>query len=365
MTDRSDIVVLEEERAGDLRVAGVRVRDRLSRAVRRARERLSGKAKGVVFVAGDALVDDDQLVALSSVAGGEGAIAEGDDVRRPAVLALSAQANCKPNDPDELADLAQRLDVEGRLRRVPAVGICRRVTDRKQARRATRDLTALMWRPTDGFFARCFDRYISTALSPWFARWGVSPNAITLVATVVGLVGACALAQRYAGTSLIGAVLVIVSTILDGCDGEVARISLRTSPEGRRLDLIGDNVVNVAVFVALGIRSVQVNPGGGMAWVAGAAVCGVLVAAIVGLWFSTWLERAGFGEKARACYERASSRDFVYLVFVFAAFDRLHWFVWMTAAGSFAFAAALIALRVFLERRPTPRRAYDLGDEKA
>ena len=364
VTDRSDIVVLEEERAGELRVAGVRLRDRLAKAVGRARERLSGRTPGVVFVAGDALVDDDQLVALSSVVGAGGAIVAGDDVRRPAALALPVPPSREPRSAAELAELAQGIERQGNLQRVPAAGVCRRVTDRDQARRATRDLIALMWRSTDGFFARRFDRYISTALSPWFARWGVSPNAITLVATVVGLAGACALAQLDLEMSLVGAALVIASTILDGCDGEVARISLRTSPAGRRLDLLGDNIVNVAVFTAIGIRSVRADPGPTMAWVAAAAVCGVVVAAATGLWFSTWLARAGFGERAHVVYERISSRDFVYLVFAFAAFDRLHWFVWMTAAGSFAFALALVGFRVFWGCHQGRSRSYGIEENE-
>ncbi|RMF21340.1 MAG: CDP-alcohol phosphatidyltransferase family protein, partial [Deltaproteobacteria bacterium] len=279
-----------------------------------------------------------------------------DDVRTPAALALPRAPERVPGDADALGELAQRLDREGRLQRVEVRGVCRRVRDGRQARRATRDLLAQMWRPTDGFFARHFDRYLSTAMSPWFVRWGVRPNTITLVATAVGLLGAVLLAQVRAAASVAGALLVVASTILDGCDGEVARISLRASPNGRRLDLLGDNVVNVAVFAAVGFHVVASAPA--MVWVSTAAVLGIVVAAATGLWFSTWLDRAGLGERARAWYERASSRDFVYLVFALAVCDRLQWFVWMSAFGSFAFAAGLVVLRVGIDRHRRRSRAY-------
>ncbi len=335
------------------RVAGMPVGERLARAVnlanRRLEERTGGQPAGRVFVAGDAVIGEETLLSLCREAQANVVVA-GSSPERPAVaVALPPDVDCRPRDADELGELARQLLESGVARWWPAGEFCMRVRSAREAREASARLLATMWQDTDGLLARYFDRSISTRISPWLVRWGVSPNAITMAATAIGLWGAVWLASPGTSRSVVGAALVVLSTILDGCDGEVARLTLTASPSGRRLDLLGDNAVNAAVFAALGVGAVRA--GKAPAWVAWTALAGMAVAASVGLWFARWLERAGVGDRARALYERASSRDFVYLILVLSLIDRLHWFVWLAAPGTFAFAAALLVLRFFFSEQ--------------
>jgi len=109
-----------------------------------------------------------------------------------------------------------------------------------------------------------FDTPAPAIQRPWDARLGrwlvaplkdswVTPNHLTTVRLVVGLAGAAALVPGTWGWSNIGAALVVLSNFLDHTDGELARISGRTSRFGHLYDLASDALVTVLLFVCLGL----------------------------------------------------------------------------------------------------------------
>ena len=51
----------------------------------------------------------------------------------------------------------------------------------------------------------------------------------------------------------IGALLFLAHSILDGCDGELARLKFQQSRWGGVLDFWGDNVVHTVIFGCMGI----------------------------------------------------------------------------------------------------------------
>jgi phosphatidylglycerophosphate synthase len=79
-----------------------------------------------------------------------------------------------------------------------------------------------------------------------FIRLGISPNAISVLAFLLGLCAAIVLLlfQWY----IIYAVLVFCAGLLDGVDGEVARQTKRTSVTGGFLDSMLDRLVDVIVL---------------------------------------------------------------------------------------------------------------------
>lgn len=106
------------------------------------------------------------------------------------------------------------------------------------ARRAGRELVLeIVFRP------------LSHALVPVFRRLRISPPALVLGNAATGLVAALALAR---GELALAAVLLQAKTLLDNCDGELARATGRVTLTGRYLDTIADLVVNAFVFAALG-----------------------------------------------------------------------------------------------------------------
>ncbi|MEB2313137.1 MAG: CDP-alcohol phosphatidyltransferase family protein [Sorangiineae bacterium] len=131
------------------------------------------------------------------------------------------------------------------------------VVDEETARDAERLLFRSLRKPQDGWTSRWLNRYLSLALSRWLARTPLTPNQISVAILGVGVAGAI-LASRggYANLAL-GAFLFQMQSVLDGCDGEVSRVTHRGSLAGEWLDTIGDDLTNYGFFAgaALGLGS--------------------------------------------------------------------------------------------------------------
>lgn len=86
------------------------------------------------------------------------------------------------------------------------------------------------------------------------ARLRVAPPVVVLAAGAAGMAGAVELGR---GSFLLAALLVQLKTLLDNADGQLARLTGRTSAFGRYLDSEVDLLVNAALFAALGWRFSQ------------------------------------------------------------------------------------------------------------
>jgi phosphatidylglycerophosphate synthase len=80
----------------------------------------------------------------------------------------------------------------------------------------------------------------------------VTPNQVTVASTVAGLVAAGFYLQNEPGFTAIAGLFVTLKDVLDSADGQLARARQQYSRIGRFLDSIGDFVVDVAVFAAIG-----------------------------------------------------------------------------------------------------------------
>ena len=105
----------------------------------------------------------------------------------------------------------------------------------------------------DGAVSRWLNRPLSRPLSRVLVRTGISPNGVTLLAFALALAGAGALAAGalWPLALVAGGLLVQLSSIVDGVDGEVARASLRESSAGEFLDTVLDRVADAAIVGGL------------------------------------------------------------------------------------------------------------------
>ena len=111
------------------------------------------------------------------------------------------------------------------------------------------------------------------------ANTPVHPNHLTVVRLAVGLGAVAGFATGAAPWVQVGAVAFLVSMLFDRADGDLARITGRTSPWGHTLDLIADALCNSLIFVGLGIGLSHGDYGNGaivMGVTAGAAVAAIL-----------------------------------------------------------------------------------------
>lgn len=87
-------------------------------------------------------------------------------------------------------------------------------------------------------------------------RTAVTPNHVTTARLVVGLAAAAAFGVGRSPWHYAGSGLFLVSMLLDRADGELARLTGRSSRWGHRYDLVADAVANACTFlgIAIGLR---------------------------------------------------------------------------------------------------------------
>ncbi len=98
---------------------------------------------------------------------------------------------------------------------------------------------------------------VAHALVVRLARVGVSPNAVSIVGFVLGA-GAAAAYLRYPSGPLyvlVGFVLMLGWHVMDGADGQLARLTGQTSEIGKALDGLCDHGTFVLVYLALGVAA--------------------------------------------------------------------------------------------------------------
>ena len=235
------------------------------------------------------------------------------------------------------------------------------VTRGKDIVLAERRLLRSLIKDTDGFMARHVDRRISLQISRRLADSAVTPTQITMISIVIGLCGAAFFLSPLWYWQTVGALLVLLHSIVDGCDGELARLKFQESRYGGMLDFWGDNVVHVALF---GCMAVGWALSSGLLWpllLGGAAIVGTLGSASFVYWRQMRLPRVSgplFTSVSSAPNDRlarlldaASRRDFIYLLPVLALFGRSSWLLVLAALGAPLFLLVLVFLAV-RERDP-------------
>ena len=256
------------------------------------------------------LVDSSMVAAMESTAGGE--------------LLRSAGECSAPHD--LVASLSRRLpsvspagDPAGRFAVDGAGGV-----------KAAEDwLLRGLIKDTEGFMSRHVERRISLAVTRRLVSTPITPNVMTLVSLAVGLSSAPFFLSVDPVTQVIGSLLFLTHSILDGCDGELARLKFLESRAGARLDFWGDNLVHVAVFTCMAVGwSLSLDAlwplGLGTLAVAGTGLSAVLVS-----------QQSGPPSKSGArLAEALANRDFIYLVILLACFGRAQWFLVCVALGT-------------------------------
>ncbi len=147
-----------------------------------------------------------------------------------------------------------------------------RVTDEPGRRAAEDAVFAALFRPDLGFVARRFNKPISVRFTRRIlVATPITPNQITLVAAAFGLVGCALIAAGGYVAMLAGFACQHVQSILDGCDGELARVRLQQSKLGAWLDTFVDDVLNVLITVSVGIGLWRSGSG---TWAAAVGIAG-------------------------------------------------------------------------------------------
>jgi phosphatidylglycerophosphate synthase len=178
-----------------------------------------------------------------------------------------------------------------------------------------------------------------------------TPNHLTTVRLAFGLAAAAAFLPGTYGWTNLGALLLIFSNFLDHTDGELARISGKTSRIGHLYDLASDAVVTILLFLAIGIG---VSAKAGLVLQTPPALLGLAAGGCVALIFYLRMrieELAGKTASQQAAVGGFETEDVLYLLPLVTLLNGLTPFLIAASIG-----APLFALWVVFDYRRRVRR---------
>jgi archaetidylinositol phosphate synthase len=205
-------------------------------------------------------------------------------------------------------------------------------------------------RPWDARLAR----YLVTPLKN---SW-VTPNHLTTVRLLIGMAAALSFTYGTYGWSNLAACLLALSNFVDHTDGELARISGKTSRIGHLYDLASDAGVTILLFIGIGVgvgaipdKTMPLPP----------VLLGTLAGCAIALIF--WLrmqieERAGKAGTKQASLAGFETEDVLYLLPLVTLFDGVAPFLSAAAVG-----APLFAVWVVIDYWRVMHRSHSLAEQ--
>jgi CDP-alcohol phosphatidyltransferase-like enzyme len=219
------------------------------------------------------------------------------------------------------------------------------ITDGEQIDRIETKFLRGSGKSQDGFVSRYLNRPISRTITRLLLRFPATPDAWTWLISPIPVIASLVLSQGTYGSFVWGLVLFQIFSILDGCDGEIARAKFMESERGRTLDDLFDVLSNVLLVLGLGFGLRQAHPRFGWLYLAEGIIAGGLIA--LNEWYLATrkpalageakadslggalyprhrdlVERSGllrFGEKFASLLIQLTKRDVAVLFFVFLA----------------------------------------------
>lgn len=167
---------------------------------------------------------------------------------------LTGLANLRAEQGDcTLLEGAQHLAASRRVRAVDVGTSVWAAADTAAARAwAEKRLLRSLRKPVDGPVSRNLNRYISLAITRRLLPTRITPNQMTVFSGLLGYAGIVFVFQSTWLSLAIGGLLLQTQSILDGCDGETARLKFQCSALGQWLDHMIDESLTIGYGLAAG-----------------------------------------------------------------------------------------------------------------
>ncbi len=179
----------------------------------------------------------------------------------PAIFKVLEQSKEKCGD-TSLSGAVRVLAAEGHAKAIPTDGFWIDVDDPAAFQKAEQALLKrLRDKPNDGPVARYLNRPLSVRISRYLVQRDVTPNQISLFSFLCSLLAAGLFALGGYFALLLGGVLAQFASIIDGCDGEVARLKYQSSDFGGWFDAVLDRYADAFLLFGLTwhLLAVEVN----------------------------------------------------------------------------------------------------------
>lgn len=162
------------------------------------------------------------------------------------------EQNMEKDGDTTLSGAIRVLAEEGRAKAISSNSFWIDVDDPASFKRAEKALLdRLRDKPTDGPVSRYLNRPLSVMFSRHLVKLNITPNQISLFSFLCSLVAAGLFVIGGYISLLIGGVLAQFASIIDGCDGEVARLKYQSSDFGGWFDAVLDRYAGAFLLFGL------------------------------------------------------------------------------------------------------------------
>jgi len=192
----------------------------------------------------------------------------------PAIFKVLEQSKGKDAN-TSLSAAVQVLAAEGHAKAIPTDDFWIDVDDPAAFRKAEQALLKrLRDKPNDGPVARYLNRPISVRISRYLVQGDMTPNQISLFSFLCSVLAAGLFALGGYFALLLGGVLAQFASIIDGCDGEVARLKYQSSDFGGWFDAVLDRYADAFLLFGLTWHLLAVDGNGWILFVGFMAIIG-------------------------------------------------------------------------------------------
>lgn len=175
----------------------------------------------------------------------------------------------------------------------------------------------------EGPVSRYFNRRLSNFLTLLVIKTPLTPNQITFFSLLLATVSGIFLANPFYLSILTGGILAQLASIVDGVDGEVARIKLSSSSFGAWLDTLLDRYGDIAITAGATLGVYKNNPSPLVIFVGILALTGSILSSYSAHTFKTTFGRS-FGELINPPFALPSGRDVrLFVIFIGGIFNLL------------------------------------------
>jgi phosphatidylglycerophosphate synthase len=166
---------------------------------------------------------------------------------------------------------------DGRTASAQQAMLALRIADgRQDLARAEAEIRRSVYKATDPYLAR-LNRRMSLPISMWLLRTPLTANQLSMLLVALGFGAGWLFSLGTYATGIAAAALSLAASILDGSDGEIARLKYQESSFGCWVETIGDYTYYVAVLIGLTIGSVRYTAAPVFYRVGASALAGALI----------------------------------------------------------------------------------------
>ncbi len=142
---------------------------------------------------------------------------------------------------------------------IPINAFYNAIENKKDIRYTEKTLLQFLRKTSDPFISRNFNRPVSLFFTRFLMHLPITPNMMTMVTLGISLISVFLVLQVRDDIwtyiyGVLGGFMFHMASVIDGCDGELARLRYQFTDLGEMLDGMVDDIKNLLFVVAVGIR---------------------------------------------------------------------------------------------------------------